>query len=186
MARPMPIHSCVAKPRKGQQRRRPSTVPTLIHVSPGCFSADLLATPTCAASPHNSGHATSSALRSPVSMGSGMMPPVGSAGKASCAVADNGANALSSFLSRAQQLESKLLQQRTAALARNISKVLDEFEHLGSTCKDASCELTCQKHDCDRAPISSDACYVMPKGRNHVGFWCKGCTVVQLVHNTGQ
>jgi hypothetical protein len=187
---PMPLYGCATNPRKGhEQRRRPSAVPTRIQVSPGaCGSAPLPATLSTLASPHNCGHTLQSAPpQHPVHISSDLQVPGGCASKAFHTLADERASGLSSFLSRAQQLESKLFRQRTTALARDISRVLDDYECLDSICKDANRQLVRSRRDCDRAPNlkASDACCV---GANsiHRSFWSKGCTVVQLVQETRQ
>ena len=179
----MSPYGCATNPRKGhEQRRRPSAVPTLIQV---CESAPL---PPTVASPHNCGHAFQSATpQHPVHIGSDLQGPGGCATKAFRTLADERASGLSSFLSRAQQLECKLFRQRTAALARDISRVLDDYECLDSICKDANRQVVRSRRECDHAPNvnASDACCV-GANRIHRSFWSKGCTVVQLVQETRQ
>ena len=181
----MPFHSCVTSPHNGQQqRRRTSAVPTRIHVAPGCFSSSLSATLSGSAPPH-SHNAPSSIAQHNLATVSNLQVSGGGAGTAMRSLADDRASGLSSFLSRAQQLESKLLRQRTSALARDISKVLDEYECLDSVCKDASKHPVCSMRDCDCAP-KTDSCCVGANNSIRSTFWSTGCSVVQLVEEARQ
>lgn len=178
---------CAASPRKGQQqqRRRTCAVPTRIQVSPGRFSASVPTATARSASPHNSDNTNQSATRQQsLHTGSIAQMPDGCTSNALRVLADERASGLSSFISRAQQLESKLLRQRTSVLARDISRALDDYECLDSMCKDASLQLACSGRDCDHAPKSSDTCCVA-NSAVHRSLWSKGgCTVVQLVQET--
>ena len=172
----MSFYGCAAGPRKDQRRRRrTSIVPTRIQVAPSCFSASHPATQGRSSSPPSS-CITGQSSAPADSLAAVSDAPVASA----CAirtVKDERASSLSSFLSRAQQLESKLLRQQTAALARDIGNALDIHSLQHGTRR----SLPCSRHECDRAPRAADQCYVKAISGPHRGFWSQGCTVVQLV-----
>lgn len=185
----MSLYGCAASPRKGhhKQRRRTGAVPTRIQVSPGRFSSSMAAAQASSALPRDSDHAVQAAAHQQSLRTCSNAPvPDDCTGNAVRALADvQRESGLSSFISRAQQLESKLLRQRTSALARDISRALDDCKYLDSMRKDSSLQQVCAKRDCDRAPTSSDMCCVVNSSVHNSSFWSKGgCTVVQLVQET--
>ena len=183
--------ACASRP--AQQQRRPAATPQRIHVAAGVTSSapSPPVTPTTSLDTRR-GFSPLAARRCLASVDTAKLDAIGlpvdmpHPPAQQHVFVDERAHALSSFLSRAQQLESRRSEKRASALARDITASLDEYYksievarevdrgrsiHEEICLKTGKPPIFCNAGDmhCDRGSPDDDRT-----------SWSHGCRVLQL------